>query len=60
MRTETSNDMFLNRTHGMPACSAVPTPTGPPSAPISRVRPYIIRQSLQTVRQKEYYTRQYF
>jgi hypothetical protein len=31
-----SSDTIGNRTHDLPACSAVPQPTAPPRAPIKR------------------------
>jgi len=33
MLMKNSNDTFGNRTHDLPACSAVPQPTAPPRAP---------------------------
>ena len=37
MLLKNSSDTIANRTHGLPDCSAVPQPTGPPRAPDSRV-----------------------
>ena len=47
MSTKNSSDTLANKTHDLPACSSVPQPTMPPSAPTNtRYSIYICQHSL--------------
>jgi hypothetical protein len=48
-----SKDPIGNRTHNLPACSAVPQPTAPPHTPVLRsaeINNVIIRPDMSVVR----------
>jgi len=51
MSMENSNDTIGNRTHTLPACSAVPQPTAPPGALITKIK---ILKSLISVSSTSY------
>jgi len=43
-----SNDAIGNRTHDLPACSAVPQPTAPPHAPKDEVQTALFKDPVHT------------
>ena len=46
MSMKNSNDTIGNRTHHLPACSAVPQPTAPPRAPNAKVLAVIFERNI--------------